>query len=83
MKRIEFSETTIRLRRNLVAASSLIVVIAGFDIKVEKAASTGVVLENLTTNVVIAVLTLGLVITMLRGVDPLEEPQPDGNRPPA
>ena len=61
MQRIEFSELTNRLRRNLMGAAFLIVVIAGFDIRVGKASASGLDLENLTTEVVLAVL-LALLI---------------------
>lgn len=61
MQRIEFSELTNRLRRNLMGAAFLIVVIAGFDIRVGKVLTSGLELQNLTTEVVLKVL-LGFLI---------------------
>jgi len=61
MQRIEFSEMTNRLHRNLVAIAGLIVIVVGFDIKIGKATTSGLELEILTTDVLLAVLIAVLI----------------------
>jgi hypothetical protein len=56
MKRIEFSEHTNRLHRNLMVAASLIIAISLFQIWVTKASAGGFELENVTTGVVMTLL---------------------------
>jgi len=56
MVRIEFSELTNRLRRNLMAATFLIIAITGFNIRVGKVTASGFQLENLTTEVILVIL---------------------------
>lgn len=61
MQRIEFSEMTNRLRRNLMAAAFLIIGTKAFDIKIGKVSVGGAQLENLTTEVVIMILLVFLI----------------------
>jgi hypothetical protein len=61
MRRIEFSEITNRLHRNLMASASLIVLIIVFHIDVKKAATSGIELENLTTKVILIALSAVLL----------------------
>ena len=61
MERIQFSDATNKLRRNLLLVAALIIALAGFDIKLTKASTSGIEFENITTNVVLAVL-LALLI---------------------
>lgn len=61
MERIQFSEMTNRLRRNLMAASFLIIGIAGFNIEVGNATASGMELKNLTTEVVLVTLLTFLI----------------------
>jgi hypothetical protein len=61
MQRIEFSEMTNRLHRNLMIAAALLIGISVFDIRVGKAAASGVELINFTTGVLIAVLLAVLI----------------------
>ena len=61
MERIEFSELTNRLRRNLMASSFLIVSIKEFDITINGVNSYGMKLENLTTEVITVILFLILI----------------------
>ena len=49
MERIKLDEVTVRLRRNLVVSSFLIIIIKGFGIEVAKVAGGGIELTNLTT----------------------------------
>ena len=56
MPRIEFSEMTNRLHRNLVATAALIIAMKLFDLRIEKAGTLGVEVKNLTTNVLIIIL---------------------------
>lgn len=61
MQRIEFSEMTNRLHRNLMGSAALLIVIVFFNIKVTKASTSGLELENLTTRVILTVLIAVLV----------------------
>jgi hypothetical protein len=65
MQRIEFSELTNRLRRNLMAAAALIIAIVYFEIKVGRAATQGLELDGLTTDVVLWIL---VVVLLYHGV---------------
>lgn len=60
-KRIEFSDTTIRLRRNLMAMSVLIISITFFDIEINRAVAQGVQFDGLTTDVILIILTSVMV----------------------
>jgi hypothetical protein len=56
MERIEFSELTNRMHRNLVAVAAAIIVIVFFDIKIEKATTLGMEVTGLTTRVLLCIL---------------------------
>jgi hypothetical protein len=64
MERIEFSELTNRLHRNLVAAAAAIIVIVFFDINIEKATTLGMEVTGLTTRVLLLVLVAILLYHM-------------------
>lgn len=61
MQRIEFSEMTNRLHRNLMVSASLIVAITYFNIEIRKASNSGVDFENLTTRAVLLSLIAILI----------------------
>ena len=74
MQRIEFSELTNRLRRNLMGAAFIIVAIAGFNIRVGKVLASGMELENLTTEVVLIALLAFLIYHVVAfGIHAFEE----------
>src|SRR5262245_14793842 len=56
MERIEFSELTNRLRRNLVGVAAAIIGIVFFGIKIEKATAVGMEVTGLTTRVLLWIL---------------------------
>jgi hypothetical protein len=56
MERIEFSELTNRMHRNLVAVAAAIIVLVFFDIKIEKATTLGMEVKGLTTRVLLYIL---------------------------
>lgn len=65
MERIEFSELTNRMHRNLVAVAAAIIVIVFFDIKVEKATTLGMEVTGLTTRVLLWILVAILLYHMV------------------
>ena len=65
MERIEFSELTNRMHRNLVAVSAAIIVIVFFNIKIEKATTLGIEVSGLTTRVLLWILVAILLYHMV------------------
>ena len=65
MERIEFSELTNRMHRNLVAVAAAIIVIVLFGIKVEKATTLGMEVTGLTTRVLLCILVAMLLYHMV------------------
>jgi len=65
MERIEFSELTNRMHRNLVAVAAVIIVFVFFDIKIEKATTLGMEVTGLTTRVLLWILVAILVYHMV------------------
>lgn len=61
MQRIEFSEMTNRLHRNLMVSASLIIVITYFNIEIRKASNSGVDFENFTTRAILVSLIAILI----------------------
>jgi hypothetical protein len=59
MKRIEYSEMTNRLHRNMVGSAAIIVGIVLFHIEINKATASGFDIENLTTGVLLKILLYG------------------------
>lgn len=56
MKRIEFSDMTYRLRRNLMATAAILIAIVYFDIKVGRIAAQGIEIKGLTIEIIISIL---------------------------
>lgn len=56
MQHIELSEMTNRLRRNLMGSAFLIIVLIGADLKVNKVSTSGMELQNLSTEVLLIIL---------------------------
>jgi ABC-type multidrug transport system fused ATPase/permease subunit len=73
MERIEFSELTNRMHRNLVAVAAAIIVIVFFDIKIEKATTLGMEVTGLTTRVLlwilVAILMYHIVAFAMRAIE--------------
>src|SRR5215472_6943066 len=65
MERIEFSELTNRMHRNLVAVAAAIIVFVFFDIKIEKATTLGMEVTGLTTRVLLWILVAILLYHMV------------------
>jgi hypothetical protein len=65
MERIELSELTNRMRRNLVAVAAAIMVLVFFDIKIEKATTLGMEVTGLTTRVLLWILVAILLYHMV------------------
>lgn len=61
MERIQFSEVTNRLHRNLVAIAAIIIVMVLFHLRITKAVSLGFEIENLTNGALIIIL-VGVLI---------------------
>src|SRR5258708_2764421 len=61
MERIEFSELTNRLHRNLVGVAAAIIGIVFFGIKIEKATAVGMEVTGLTTRVLLWILVAVLL----------------------
>lgn len=61
MQRIEFSEMTNRLHRNMIASAAIIISILFFHIRIVRAAALGVEFENLSTRVLLAILVAFLI----------------------
>jgi hypothetical protein len=64
MERIEFSELTNRMHRNLVAVAAAIIGIVFFGIKIDKAATLGIEVTGLTTRVLLWILVAILLYHM-------------------
>jgi hypothetical protein len=65
VERIEFSELTNRMHRNLVAVAAAIIVIVFFDIKIDKATTLGMEVTGLTTGVLLWILVAMLLYHMV------------------
>ncbi len=61
MQRIEFSEMTNRLHRNLMIAAALIICITFFGIQIGKVTAAGIELVNFTTGVLLTILIVTLI----------------------
>jgi hypothetical protein len=65
MERIEFSELTNRLHRNLIVVAAAIVVLVFFGIKIEKATTLGMEVTGLNTQVLLWILVAILLYHMI------------------
>lgn len=65
MERIEFSELTNRMHRNLVAVAAAIIVFVLFGIQIEKVTTLGMEVKNLTTRVLLCILVAILLYHMV------------------
>jgi hypothetical protein len=65
MQRIEFSEMTNRLHRNLVAVAAAIIAIVFFGIKIDKATGFGMEVQGLTTSPLLSMLVAVLLYHMV------------------
>jgi hypothetical protein len=65
MERIEFSELTNRMHRNLVGVAAAIIVLVLFNIKIEKATTLGMEVKGLTTHVLLGILVAILLYHMV------------------